>query len=133
MPKIGKVTKVAQATYAVRGLSKHFAKEGTHLVAGVRTTQPQLIALFESHLAAIRKSDAARAALGAAVREEARIARAASAMIQRLKLSVYSMFGPDPGVFGDFGWRVPRKRGPKTARGKAEGVRKRAARRAQPR
>jgi hypothetical protein len=128
MPKISNVEKNAQATRVINGLSKHFAGERSYRVAGGRLTQRQMIAVFQAHIAAIRKSDAARAALAAAVQEERRLGLVATKLMQRLKLSVQGRFGHRRDVYGDFGWEVPRKPGPKTAAGKAAGVRKRAAR-----
>ena len=130
MPRIPKVDKLMQATSAIRGLTKHFPKEGKLGVGGKAMSRAGVIALFQAHLDAMQEVDRARAALRTSVTKERALAKRAKATRVLLKDCLRSRFGTDLEVWGDFGLKLSKKPGPKTVAAKLAGVRKREAARA---
>jgi hypothetical protein len=129
MPKESKLDKRARATKVLDGLAKRLAPDETVLVSGKSYSRPELTALIRRQIAALDAVNRASSALRQAVRDEGVISKEVNALIQRLKQSILAVHGPRPDVLGDFGWDVPKEPGPKTARAKAEQVRKAAERR----
>jgi hypothetical protein len=129
MPRISKLAKLTRARSITSGLFKHFAPRIKHRIAGNRYSQREMIAVFQSHLEAIEEVDAARARLGAAVQKERALGRRADALSMELKAFIENRFGANVVVLADFGWRPPKKPGPKTVAAKLAGVKKREAKR----
>ena len=130
MTRIPKMDRVLQARKAIEGISRRFTGRRTYAVAGTNYTPAKLVAVLQAQIDAAEKVDAARAAFRAAVRTEHAAAEQAKALIKVLKARLYAEAGLDARAWADFGWEPPKKRGPKTARGKAEGAKKGAATRA---
>jgi hypothetical protein len=127
MPRIAKVTKLANARNLIAGVSRHFTKRGSYRVAGESHSTKELVALLRSHVAAIGEVDAARIRLSVAVRAERTLAKRVARINKLLKLRVENEFGFRADVWADFGWRLPKPPGPKTVAGKLAGARKRQA------
>jgi hypothetical protein len=125
MPRISKVNKVAGASRIISGLSKHFAPGIRHRVGGKSCTQREMIAVFQSHLDAIREVEAARAVLTVAVQKEESLARRVKALSADLRAFIAGGIGEKADVLAGFGWEPAKKRGPKTLAGKRAGVQKR--------
>jgi hypothetical protein len=137
MPKITKTEKRARARDAIAGLKKHFGPGEIKQLGGKATTRDGLVAVLQEHLDALAAVDAATVALRVAVARESALDRRVRALVRLLQHLVVSRLGADHAIFGDFGWKVPKKPGPKTVAAKAEGARKaeltRAARGTKPR
>jgi hypothetical protein len=129
MPRIPRATKVTQAVNILRALETALPAHPKYTASGKRYTVHQLIAVYQTHLDTIAKVDAAKAALGAALRDE----RAAAARVKKLTVDLKAMVDTLLGrqAWTLFGWPLPKKTGPKTAASKAAGVRKRASKRAE--
>ncbi|MGO8993524.1 MAG: hypothetical protein ACLQVI_09345 [Polyangiaceae bacterium] len=127
MPRITKNDKLAQARNIIRGISARFGKRSKLVVSGKQYTPQEVIALYQSHVDAIREAETARVLFTVAVRKEQALARRTKALALQLKLTVFNEFGLAPGPWGDFGWKLPKKPGPKTAAARYQGVKKREA------
>jgi hypothetical protein len=129
MPRIPKVNKVAQALDVIAGLEKRFTAKKRYAVGGKLRTRRQLVALYQSQIDALTEVDRLRAQLRGALAKERAIAEQVAETTADLKLVVMTLYGHNVSSWGDFGWKLHKKPGPKTAQAKAEGVRKRAERR----
>jgi hypothetical protein len=130
MPRVSKVTQHARATKLLAGIAKRFPAKGRRLVGGTSYTRRELAALFQDQLDAMAESSAAHAALKAAVRRERAATERARAVEQDLRLWAESLYGRASIAITDFGWRIAKKPGPKTAKAKRDVVEKGAATRA---
>ncbi len=130
MPKIGQITKRTQAASLITGIKKHLAHKKAHFFMGASFSTKDLIALFQSHLDALDKISGLRAALAGAVADERRLAKRTKAVAKGLKAFMAGTKGVSPVLFNDFGWRVPKRPGPKTVAGKLAGAEKTRATRA---
>jgi hypothetical protein len=131
MPKISETTKRAQASRILDGLARRFKPREKLMIAGTLYTIPQLTAILQGHLAALTELRTMRAALAGKVQEERAIAKQVSELRADLLLVVQSRFGRNPVTLGDFGFKMPKKPGPKTVEAKARGAeRLRATRKA---
>jgi hypothetical protein len=127
MPRATKLDKLTQAKSRLHGLTKHFPKQGKAKVGGKAVSRAELIALFQGHLDAMDDVDAARIALVMAVAKERALAKRVKATTEALTAWVSMVFGPDVAVWADFGLKIAKKPGPKTAAAKLAGVQKRRA------
>ena len=107
------------------GHSARFGKRSKLVVSGKQYTPQEVIALYESHVDAIREAETARVLFTVAVRKKQALARRTKALALQLKLTVFNEFGLAPGPWGDFGWKLPKKPGPKTAAARYQGVKTR--------
>jgi len=121
MPRVSKLTKRARATGIIAGIVKHFV-EASHFLGGKEYSRRELVAEFQSHIAAIDEVDAKRAALAAAVEKERKLGRQTAALARYVKMMASSRFGLTPTICADFGWEVPKLPGPKTVKAKLEGA-----------
>jgi hypothetical protein len=127
MPRATKVDKHMQAKSLLRGLGKHFPKEGKHKVGGKPRSRGELVALVQAHLDAMHEVDVARAAFRASVAKERALAKRVKAATGPIRDYVRNAFGPDLAVLADFGLKIAKKPGPKTVAAKLAGVQKRQA------
>ena len=127
MPVQSKIEKTTTARDVITGVKKRYAGVKTVTVWGKVYTPDEVIAFYEEHLAAIDDVRLKRIAWEVALEVERKMRKPALAMTKGLKTEVYSRFGRN--AFGDFGWKRPKKPGPKTVKGKLAGVEKRAAKR----
>jgi hypothetical protein len=122
MPKISETTKMAQADGILKGLSKRFKPREKLTIAGTLYTTTELMAIVRGHLTVLTELRALRGALAGKVREERAIAKEMTELRAALVLFVESRFGRNPVALGDFGFRMPKKPGPKTLAGKVHGA-----------
>jgi len=127
MPRISKAAKLAKAKSLMGGVSKHLLKHSTYRMGGDLYSPKELVDLFRSHMDALDEVDAARNRFAVAVAAERALAKRVVRIDQLLKGRIQSDVGFRADVWADFGWRLPKPPGPKTAAAKAAGVRKRQA------
>jgi hypothetical protein len=130
MSRIPKNNKLAQAHGVILGLERRFTPRTILVLERNRYTTRQLVRLFQSQVDALAEIDRAKAQLKVALAKERAIAKRVAAMTAMLKQLVSARFGVNVGSWGDFGWTLPEKPGPKTVEAKLAGVKKRAERRA---
>jgi hypothetical protein len=130
MSRITKSNKLAQAHEVILGLERRFPPRMVHVIARKRYTTRQLVRLYQSQIDALAEIDHANAVLKVALAKEQAIAKEVAAMTAALKGLVHARLGMNITSWGDFGWTLPKKPGPKTVEAKLAGVRKRAERRA---
>jgi hypothetical protein len=124
MPRSSKEKQLASARDAIAGLKKTFAPGEAMVVGGIECTRDEIIADLQAHVDALRAVDAARAAYRGAVGRERDAARAAAAWLARVKLFLLANHGGNEAVLSAFGWKAPKKPGPKTVASKLQGVRR---------
>jgi hypothetical protein len=127
MPVQSKIEKITTAGDVITGVKKRYAGVKTVTVWGKVYTPDEIIAFYEKHLAAIDDVLVKRIAWEVALELERKMRKPAIAMTLGLKTDVHNRFGRN--AFADFGWKRPKKPGPKTVKGKLAGVQKRAAKR----
>jgi hypothetical protein len=123
MPVLTKLEKLTIADNVLRGIPKRFAGVAKVRIGGVVYTPAKLAAVYERHVAALRKVDAARSAWRQAVAEERRLGKQAAVVTRYLKKHAFGHWGPEG--CDDFSFPRPRKPGPKTVAAKLAGVQKR--------
>ena len=124
MPKTSQVTRATRAMSIVAGLKKRFPASEPIKVNGKPYSRAELIALFQEQIEALDRIRVARIALGTAVAEERAVARRTTKLTLALKWTVRHVLGMTRVSFADFGWALPKKRGPKTLAGKLSGIEK---------
>jgi hypothetical protein len=129
MPKTSRTIRRVRALSLARGIEKRFLPRKLYRIAGTKRSRAVLLAILAAYQEALQRTDAAHIALHAAVAAEKAAERRVAKLTRELQVAVRSLFGDDRVVLGDFGWRPPRKPGPKTVEAKFQGVVKRAARR----
>ncbi len=118
MPRDTKLAKRTRAANAMRGLAKRFEPNEILVVAGRSYSVSQLTALIRRQITALDAVDAAAAVLRQAVRDESKVAREVTRLVQDLKLNILGVQGPQVAVLADFGWDVPKMPGPKRVKSK---------------
>jgi len=104
--------------------SKRLPRGRVHRVSGKDYSHEELVAIFQRQVDALEAIRSARAVLAVTVAKERAVARQVRPMTRKLQAHVQNEFGADAAAFGDFGWELPKKPGPKTVTAKAEGARK---------
>ena len=131
MPKKSQLTKRTAAAGVIAGLEKRWHAGARIRVHGKDYSREELVALFRSQIEALEAIRLARIALSVAVASERGIARQVQSRMANLRDAVTMAFGSPPDVLADFGWKAPRKPGPKTVAAKRAGAEKlRATRKA---
>jgi hypothetical protein len=128
MSKESTIQKVTMARGAIRGLKKRFGPNVVIVLWGKKWKRKDLVALLESHLAAIEEKRKRKAAYEASVAAEKALARRVLPLLLGLRRSVNITFGG--GALAEFDMKRYGKPGPKTTAAKLAGVEKRAAKRA---
>jgi hypothetical protein len=123
MPVQSRIEKLVTAQDVIHGLKKRLEPGATHLVGGKRFTTEQLIARYEAQLAALEAVRQAWIAWQMALDAERKLRKPTIGLTLDLKNFVSVHFGL--GAYGDFGWKAPKKPGPKTVKAKLAGVEKR--------
>jgi hypothetical protein len=124
MPRISQTNKGFRAGQVIAGIRKRLARGRVHRVGGKDYSHEELVAIFQRQVDALDAIRSARVALAVAVSKERAVARQVRPMTRNLQAHVQNQFGSDATAFADFGWELPKKRGPKTVAAKAEGARK---------
>jgi hypothetical protein len=124
MPKTSQVTRIARALSIIAGLEKEFPPSKILKVGGKVHSRKELVALFQTQVAALERIRAARAELGTAVAQERAVARRTTKLTLALKSTIAMELGMTRATFTEFGWEFPKKRGPKTIAGKVAGAEK---------
>jgi len=124
MPKTSHAVRTTRAMSIVAGLQKRFHPSEPVRVDGKAHSRKAIVALFQAQIDAIEQVRVARAAFRAAVTREHAIARRTTALTLALRNTIVHQFGRTRTAFADFGWELPKKRGPKTLAGKVTGAEK---------
>ncbi len=122
MPKRSKLQRSDAAGRVLAGLAKRLADRDSFVLRGVSWTPAAVAALFQGQLDAIRAVDQARAVLATAVANERKVSKQARELEVQLKAFVSVLFGDSAALYGDFGWSLPKKPGPKTPMAKLTGA-----------
>jgi hypothetical protein len=131
MPKTSQLTRRIAAASIIAGIKKHLPPKGPYYMSGRELSRDELVAVFEAQVDAIDAIRTARAALSAAVARERAVARRLAPQLPLFRDALCHLLGFRSEVLADFGWRLPKKPGPKTATAKLAGVEKgRATRKA---
>jgi hypothetical protein len=123
MPVQSRIEKVSTARDVIAGVKKRFTPGAAQVVCGKTFTTEQIIARYEAQLAALEQVRLAYIAWQGALLAERKLRKPMIALTLDLKRFVNGNFGPS--AFGDFGWKPPKKPGPKTVKAKLAGVEKR--------
>jgi hypothetical protein len=124
MPRKTKLMKRDALRRLLSGIAKRFPPAREFVLEQKKYTRAELAAVFEAHLRALDAVDQAHAAHRAALRKEDEAGRAAHHLAQVLQRLVAGELGRRLGVLADFGWKVPKKPGPKTTKAKLAGTTK---------
>jgi hypothetical protein len=130
MPRISQTEKRYAIRRALAGIDAQLDASTTPMLHGKRHTVAEMKAVLQRALDAAAAVDKARAAYAHAVRQERAASRPAEALLLVLKGWIVNHRGPKADVLGAFGWKPPKKPGPKTVEGKARGAAKTRATRA---
>jgi len=125
MPVQARLEKVTTANDVIKGVRRRLMHMPVIPLGGRKLTPDALVALYEAQLAAIERVRQAWSAYQQALFEERRLRKPMQAMTVHVKNAVMMELGPDG--YPDFGWKTPKKPGPKTVKAKLAGVQKRAA------
>jgi hypothetical protein len=123
VPVQSKLEKISIAQNVIRGIKKTLAPGEKRSIGGVVYTREELIARYEDHLAKLEAIRQAWAAWQEALAAERSLRKPMTDLTYHLKQTVHGRWGVRR--FGDFGWEVPKKPGPKTVKAKLAGVEKR--------
>ncbi len=130
MSREGKTKKRQANESVIAGIEKRLLGHPTLRVGGETFTPAELIALFQSHTDLLNEIDATHAKLRDTVSRERRLAPRIRRLVRNLRAWVVSLYGLDAKAFGDFGWALPRKPGPKKVAAKVAAADKGRATRA---
>lgn len=123
MPVQSRIEKLTTAQDVIDGVRKRFTPGKVYVVAGKRYTTEQIVAMYQTQLAALEAVRQAWIAWQEALADERKLRRPMVRFTVDLKRVVHGHWGL--GAFGDFGWQPPKKPGPKTVKAKLAGVEKR--------
>jgi hypothetical protein len=123
MPVQSRIEKLTTAQDVISGVKKRFTPGRSYMVAGKSYTTEQIIACYEAQLAALEAVRLAYIAWQVALHDERKLRKPTIRFTVDLKTVVQSNWGTS--AFGDFGWKAPKKPGPKTVKAKLAGVEKR--------
>jgi hypothetical protein len=127
VPVQSKLEKVSNANQVVRGFRERFSGTDELWVDGKRLRVDDVVARYQAQLEAIQRVTVAWAAWQTALKAERAMRKPMRELTVALKAAVLQMLGPR--VLASFGWKKPRKPGPKTVKAKLAGVQKRAGKR----
>jgi len=122
MPRTSQLTRGQRASKVISGVEKRFPRRETYLLDGKPYSRDEIVAVFRDAVDALGAIQAARAALAAAIAKERATARRVQALMPRIVAYVGERFGSSADVFADFGWKLPKKPGPKTTAAKLAGL-----------
>jgi hypothetical protein len=122
MPKESALTKFTRATGVIAGLKKRFSPGEKVMVRGKDWPVDDLVALFQAEIDALAAVRARYGEYLSAVAAERKLAPRCRTMEVDLKGIVGNLFGPE--ALAEFGWRRPKKTGPKTVAAKAASAEK---------
>ena len=130
MARISQTTKRWRTTRALEGVKTVFPGDGSLQIAGRAYTYAKLRELLQAQLDALDAIEAARSAYAYAVARERELAPRVNRVLVSLQLSLRGKHGADVALLGQFGFRPPRKPGPKTVASRRRVVEKGRATRA---
>ena len=120
-----RLEKLINARDVIGGVRRRLGKRAALWVAGKKLTPNAVIAVYEEQLAAMEAVRQAHIAYELALAAERKLRRPVQTFTLDLKATVRNELGL--AAYRDFGWKLPRKPGPKTLASKLAGVQKRAA------
>ena len=120
-----RLEKVTTANGVITGVRNRLMGEKVLWVGGRKLTPAGLIALYEEQLAALEQVRQAWIAYQVALAAERQLRRPMQSLTVDVKNTVTMLLGENG--FPEFGWKKPKKPGPKTVKSKLAGVEKRAA------
>jgi hypothetical protein len=130
MARISQTDKRTRTRKALDGVTKTFPSQGSITLLGKTYSHAELRALLQGQLDALDAIDAAKQSYAVAVQRERQLAPRVTKVVFALRDHLLSRHGSNLAGLAPFGFRPPRKPGPKTTAAKLHGVQKRAATRA---
>jgi hypothetical protein len=120
-----RIEKLTTARDVSQGVSKLLADRDVLTVAGKAVTPAEILARYQAQMAAMDRVRETWVVYKTALAAEKRMRRPMQKLTVDLKQTVWVELGPEK--FPAFGWKKPKKPGPKTVASKLAGVQKRAA------